>query len=256
MVAGRLRAVAPDVDGVTLAWMGQRGRARSRTRTGGPPTTRRIDGDRPPALRRLERAGSDRRPRQPGEERCRADLERRWATRIRRVRRLGSLPLPFLYHVHRKRGRPGRSRSVCERSTSPISPGRRSVAAHSGAAISCPSKPFRNAQLDRSVAAIAQGPGRDGRPATDRRREVRGPLLGRRRPQPGRPSRSTAARSRSTRTSSSSCRWARDAPSRSARSRPSVAASRAVRTAGRGHRPSHALADEDAVSIEPPDDGG
>jgi hypothetical protein len=37
---------------------------------------------------------------------------------------------------------------------------------------------------------------------------------------------------------------------------PSAAASRAVRTAGMGQQPSQALADEDAVSIEPPDDGG
>ena len=206
-------------------------------------------------VRRRGSPGAARRPRQPGRDRSRPCVEASdrvpasaasagWANDRCRTSTTST----------RTRASHGRSRSACGRSTSRRSPGPRSVAGHSAAATSCRSS--------------------------------------RRGPRTGRPAGSACARPR---TSSPSCRrstsfkfgdryWVVDGHNRVALAlyggqvaidanvielvplgerrtepisslAPSVAASRAVRAAGSGHRPSLELSREDATTTEPPDAG-
>ena len=154
----------------------------------------------------------------------------------------------------RRRASRGRSRSACGRSTSTRSPGPRSAAAPAWRRLPAP-QAVADQELAIPLATPAQGPGQARGPAADRRLQYDGRYwvvdghnrvalalyggqvaidanvielvpLGERRTEPI----SSLA--------------------------PSVAASRAVRAAGSGQRPSLELSREDATSTAPPDAGG
>ena len=167
-------------------------------------------------------------------------VERSWSerpgARVRRVRRMGARPLAYLYDVHPD-----------ARLARPVQVGTRTidVADIAGTAVGggdqrggdfLPAQTVPRPQLDGPLAATPAGAGSPRDPAADRRRQVRGSLLGRRRPQPRgpRPVRRSARDRR--RTWSSSSRRAASGPSRSCRSRrrPPILAL----VADRRHRPS------------------
>ena len=83
-----------------------------------------------------------------------------------------------------------------------------------------PLKPFRGKNWSGRWQRLRHGAGAPGRPAADRRREVRRSATGSRTATTAWRSRCTAARSASMPAWSSWCRWAVRAPNRSARSRP------------------------------------
>jgi hypothetical protein len=190
---------------------------------------------------------------------ARTDVERTWndgvLSRARRIRRHASTPLPFLYDVHPE-----------ARTARPVEVGLRTIDVSdiAGTAVGggaqrggdfLPLKPFRNAnwvarwqRLRKAQDGMAVLPPIDVEKFGDRYWVVDG--------------HNRVALALYSGQVAIDANVVELVPMGGRRTEPigtlaaSAAASRAVRTAGTGRRPSHTLADEDSVSIEPPDDGG